>query len=208
MMAYLVPVVEWVAHSQLATYLRNIAWVWPLCETIHFIGLAMVVGVAAFFDLRLLGFFNRVPISACKEFMPWAMVGFALNVTSGIIFLIIFPAQYAYSQTWWFKVFFLRSPARTRSCSRPGWGSGWWRFSPARRHLPRSGPLALYRWFLGSSCCISDACCRTWERRTKGFGLQARGSWTDYQREAASLKSDAPAARGPKPGALRVGSAP
>src|SRR6476620_3698754 len=107
MMAYLVPVVEWVAHSQLATYLRNIAWVWPLCETIHFIGLAMVVGVAGFFDLRLLGFFNRVPISSCKEFMPWAMVGFVLNVTSGIVFLIIFPAQYAYSQTWWFKVFFL-----------------------------------------------------------------------------------------------------
>jgi len=24
-----------------------------------------------------------------------------------MVFLIIFPAQYAYSQTWWFKVFFL-----------------------------------------------------------------------------------------------------
>src|SRR5436190_23852157 len=107
MMAYLVHVVQWVANWQLSTYLRNISWVWPLCETIHFIGLGMVVGVAGFFDLRLLGFFNRVPISACKEFMPWAMVGFALNVTSGIVFLTIFPAQYAYSQTWWFKVFFL-----------------------------------------------------------------------------------------------------
>lgn len=107
MMANLVHVVGWVANWQLSTYLRNISWVWPLCETIHFIGLAMVVGVAGFFDLRLLGFFNRVPISACKEFMPWAMAGFALNVISGVIFLMIFPGQYAYSQTWWFKVFFL-----------------------------------------------------------------------------------------------------
>src|SRR5678816_4519666 len=107
MMAYLVPVVEWVAHTQLATFLRNIAWVWPLCETIHFIGLAMVVGVAGFFDLRLLGYFNRVSIAACKEFMPWAMVGFAMNLISGMVFLIMLPAQYAYSQTWWFKVFFL-----------------------------------------------------------------------------------------------------
>jgi len=81
--------------------------VWPVCETIHFIGLAMVVGVAGFFDLRLLGLFNRIPVSACKEFMPWAMVGFALNLISGLIFLMIFPAQYAYSQTWWFKVMFL-----------------------------------------------------------------------------------------------------
>jgi hypothetical protein len=107
MMAYLVPTVRWVANSHLAVYLRNIPWVWPLCETIHFIGLAMVVGVAGFFDLRLLGFFNRVPIAACKEFMPWAMVGFAMNLMSGVVFLIILPAQYAYSQTWWFKVFFL-----------------------------------------------------------------------------------------------------
>jgi hypothetical protein len=107
MMALIVPIVQWVAHTHLSAYLRNIWWVWPLCETIHFIGLAMVVGVAGFFDLRLLGFFNRVPISACREFMPWAMVGFALNLASGLVFLTIFPAQYAYSQTWWFKVFFL-----------------------------------------------------------------------------------------------------
>ncbi len=107
MMTYFVAVVQWVAHTHLSSYLRDIRWVWPLCETIHFIGLGMVVGVAGFFDLRLLGFFNRVPISACREFMPWAMAGFALNLASGLVFLTIFPAQYAYSQTWWFKVFFL-----------------------------------------------------------------------------------------------------
>ena len=107
MMAYLVPVVNWVAHSHTSVFLRDIKWMWPVCETIHFIGLAMVIGVAGFFDLRLLGLFNRIPIQACKEFMPWAMVGFALNLISGLIFLTIFPGQYAYSQTWWFKVMFL-----------------------------------------------------------------------------------------------------
>jgi hypothetical protein len=107
MLPDVVPVVKWVAGTHASTYLRDIPWVWPLCETIHFIGLAMVVGVAGFFDLRLLGFFNRVPLSACKEFMPWAIVGFALNLASGLVFLTIFPAQYVYSQTWWFKVFFL-----------------------------------------------------------------------------------------------------
>jgi hypothetical protein len=35
------------------------------------------------------------------------MVGFAMNLASGIVFLMIFPGQYVYSQTWWFKVFFL-----------------------------------------------------------------------------------------------------
>ena len=107
MMAEFVAFVGWVGHTHASVYLRDVKWVWPLCETIHFIGLAMVIGVAGFFDLRLLGFFNRIPIAAVKEFVPWAMVGFALNLMSGLIFLLIFPGQYAYSQTWWFKVLFL-----------------------------------------------------------------------------------------------------
>jgi len=47
MMALIVAIVHWVAHTHLSSYLRDIRWVWPLCETIHFIGLAMVVGGVA-----------------------------------------------------------------------------------------------------------------------------------------------------------------
>jgi len=107
MTAYGVSLVQWVAATHLSVYLRTLTWVWPLCETLHFVGLAVVVGIAGFFDLRLLGCWKRVPVSACKEFMPWAIAGFALNLGSGLIFLIIFPAQYVYSQAWWLKVLFL-----------------------------------------------------------------------------------------------------
>jgi hypothetical protein len=44
------PVVHSIAASHLSTYLRTLKWIWPLCETIHFIGLAMLVGIAGFFD--------------------------------------------------------------------------------------------------------------------------------------------------------------
>ena len=102
------PLVEFIRSTRMSEVFRDqVAWLWPLCESLHFLGLILLIGAAGFFDLRLLGFFNRVPISACKEFMPWAMVGFALNLVSGTVFLIIFPGQYVYSQTWWFKVFFL-----------------------------------------------------------------------------------------------------
>ena len=76
--------VQWLQTTPLSQAIVSKVWVWPLCETIHFIGLAMLVGVAGFFDLRLLGMFKRVPISACREFMPWAMVGFSLNLMSGL----------------------------------------------------------------------------------------------------------------------------
>jgi hypothetical protein len=39
------------------------AWLWPLSETVHFIGLALLIGATGFFDLRLLGFMKRVPLT-------------------------------------------------------------------------------------------------------------------------------------------------
>lgn len=107
MNTYLVPVVQWIGHSEASVFLNQMKWIWPVMETIHFIGLAMVIGIAGFFDLRLLGMFRHIPVSTCKQFMPWAMAGFALNLISGIVFLTMLPHQYAYSQSWWLKVLFL-----------------------------------------------------------------------------------------------------
>jgi len=70
-------------------------------------GLALLLGVAGMFDLRLLGFMKQVPISVVKGFMPWAIVGFALNLLTGIIFIVSEPAQYFGNPTWWLKVAFL-----------------------------------------------------------------------------------------------------
>jgi hypothetical protein len=50
---------------------------------------------------------KRVPISVVKEFMPWALVGFTLNLLTGAIFIISEPAQYFGNPTWWLKVMFL-----------------------------------------------------------------------------------------------------
>ena len=170
MMAYLGPVVHWVGDSHLAIYLRDIPWVWPLCETIHFIGLAMVVGVAGFFDLRLLGFFNRVPISACKEFMPWAMVGFALNLVSGTVFLIIFPGQYVYSPTWCSRCFSSSLQVQTPSSSRQRWQIVCWRCSRARRRRGRTRwPNRTTRTF---SCSIA-----TWPWSQRPLLPDASKSW-------------------------------
>jgi len=37
---------------------------WPICETLHFIGLALLIGGAGFIDLRLMGLFRSVPLSS------------------------------------------------------------------------------------------------------------------------------------------------
>jgi hypothetical protein len=54
-----------------------------------------------------MGMMKRVSIAAVQEFMPWAVVGFAMNLITGLVFVISEPAQYFSNPTWWVKVAFL-----------------------------------------------------------------------------------------------------
>ena len=80
---------------------------WPVCEIIHFVGLCLLVGVVGFFDLRLLGFFRRVPLSAAWSLVPWGKFGFALAAMTGVTFFIGAPDQYVHNSAWYFKLLFL-----------------------------------------------------------------------------------------------------
>ena len=99
--------IQWLQATQLSLWINQSTWVWPLCETLHFIGLSLLLGVTGFFDLRLIGFFTRVPVAAAKDLMPLAVIGFAINAATGVVFLIGLPGQYVHNRVWWFKVGFI-----------------------------------------------------------------------------------------------------
>jgi len=101
------PFIEWLRGTPVSEWINRTIWIWPLAETLHFIGLSLVIGIVGFFDLRLMGFFKRVPVSAAHEFIPFGIGGVALNLVTGLIFLIGLPEQYAHNRVWWFKVGFL-----------------------------------------------------------------------------------------------------
>jgi len=99
--------VAWLQATPLSQFIVFKTWIWPLCETVHFIGLALLIGLVGFFDLRLMGFFRSIPIAAARELMPFALFGFLLNLVTGITFLIGHPEQYVHNPAWWWKVVFL-----------------------------------------------------------------------------------------------------
>jgi hypothetical protein len=99
--------VAWLESTTLSQGIVHYPWIWPICEIIHFVGLTLVIGIAGFFDLRLMGFMKRVPVSAARDLMPLAMAGFLLNLTTGAMFFIGTPHQYVGNVAWWAKVFFL-----------------------------------------------------------------------------------------------------
>lgn len=99
--------VEWLRATSLSQAIVSKIWIWPLCETLHFIGLALVIGIAGFFDLRLMGFFRQISVDDARELMPLAVIGFLFNLITGAIFFIGHPEQYAHNPAWWWKVGFL-----------------------------------------------------------------------------------------------------
>ena len=97
----------WLQSTALSRIIVQYPWIWPLCEIIHFIGLTLVIGIAGFFDLRLMGFMRRVPVAAARDLMPLAIGGFLMNLTTGATFFVGKPDQYVNNLAWWAKVFCL-----------------------------------------------------------------------------------------------------
>ena len=97
----------WLRGTSISEAIRVSTWLWPLCEILHFFGLSLLIGIAGFFDLRLLGFMKRVPISAAWTLMPWAKAGFALAALTGVTFFVGAPEQYINNPAFYLKVFFL-----------------------------------------------------------------------------------------------------
>lgn len=99
--------IEALKSTTLSAWMRNIPWLWPLCETLHFIGLSMILGVIGTLDCRLMGFMSRIPLVTLRALLPFGLIGFAINVVTGIGFFIGAPQQYVYNVAWWWKVLFL-----------------------------------------------------------------------------------------------------
>lgn len=82
-------------------------WGWPICESLHFIGLSLLIGTIGMFDLRLLGLGRRIPMSALHRMIPWGIAGYVLNVMTGFLFLSTEPSQYIYNSSFHFKMLFM-----------------------------------------------------------------------------------------------------
>jgi uncharacterized membrane protein len=80
----------------------NLRWGWPASETIHFIGLSLLFGVVLLIDLRMLGFMKGIPYSTLHRLLPWGVLGFAVNVVTGMLFFIGAPTNFYVTNEWFF----------------------------------------------------------------------------------------------------------
>lgn len=97
----------WLRPMAYGELLRDSRWAWPIFESLHFIGMSLLVGTVGVFDLRLLGFARRIPVAALHRLIPVGVAGFVLNAVTGLGFLSATPDQYLFNRAFYWKVTFM-----------------------------------------------------------------------------------------------------
>src|SRR5437868_14746539 len=91
----LLPFAQWLADTPGSIALHESLYMYPLVESAHVLTLCVFLGIAAAFDLRLLGVVLRgVPMSEIKRRLgPWMTGGFIVMVITGVMLFYAIPVR-------------------------------------------------------------------------------------------------------------------
>jgi len=93
-------------------------WAYPTILMLHTVGLALIVGPNAVFDLRILGSGRRIPIAALRPVFPIMWIGLAINASTGIALFISEAAEKGTAWIFYVKLLLIAlaliAAARTR----------------------------------------------------------------------------------------------
>ena len=96
--------VEGALGRRVGGFVTGVKWMWPTCETLHFIGLSLLFGVASLVDLRMLGMMKNLPFAALHRLLPWGILGFGINAVTGMLFFVATPEQYTANVAFEWKI--------------------------------------------------------------------------------------------------------
>lgn len=76
----------WLDMAGIGPWSRGSALVYPVANTLHLLGLVMLVGGIGVVDLRIVGLWQRLPVAELSRALtPVAVAGLILMVASGVI---------------------------------------------------------------------------------------------------------------------------
>ena len=88
-------VLHWLESSWLGVTTRDVVWMFPTFEILHFMGLCVLIGAILVMDLRVIGLLRAIPMRQALSFTPIALGAFAVNLLSGIGFFCSDPFRYS-----------------------------------------------------------------------------------------------------------------
>ncbi len=102
----LLPFFEWCEATAIGQTIRESLWLFPVIESIHLLGLAMIGGAILVVDLRLIGFgLRHQPVAQlARSAHPWLVGSLAVMLTTGISLFLSESIRCYYSPPFWTKM--------------------------------------------------------------------------------------------------------
>jgi hypothetical protein len=89
----------------LARMMRESLWAYPIVETIHIVGFAILVGSVVMFDLRVLGLSKNLSVRALsRHLLPWSLGALVLIVPTGFLMFSAHAADFLANRTFQLKM--------------------------------------------------------------------------------------------------------
>jgi len=97
---------QWCEQSAIGETIRRSAWLFPLIEAIHLLGLGFIGGAVLIVDLRLLGLgLRRQPVAQlARDAQPWLIGSLVLMIITGGLLFLSEAIKCYYHDAFWFKM--------------------------------------------------------------------------------------------------------
>ena len=102
----LFPFFQWCESSALIVAMRSSKWVFPLIESAHLMGLALIGGAVLLVDLRLLGLgLRRHPVAqVAAEAERWFVISLCVMLPTGFLLFMASAVKCYYLPAFWVKM--------------------------------------------------------------------------------------------------------
>ena len=90
--------------TAIGSFITSVKWVWATLQTLHFLGLTLLMGVVFLVDLRMLGVASGLSFASLHRLLPWGMLGFGLNLFTGMCYFVATPFQYTQNVSFYWKI--------------------------------------------------------------------------------------------------------
>lgn len=105
----LLPYFQWLETVWLGRFVVGSNWLFPVIESIHLLGLAVLGGSILIVDLRLVGWVmtDRDVTEIAREARPWMIGALTTMILTGLPLFLSEPIKCYYSPAFWVKMWTL-----------------------------------------------------------------------------------------------------
>jgi uncharacterized protein DUF6644 len=102
----LLPFFEWCENARLIVAMRSSLWLFPVIESLHLMGLALIGGAVLLVDLHLLGFgLRRQPLAlVARDAERWLLVSLFVMLPTGFLLFMSSAVKCYYLPVFWVKM--------------------------------------------------------------------------------------------------------